>query len=96
MSANNTTMCPNCQAQQEAELQRLIGLCKASYGKISEDEFAELCKQRDEANKLPRPSLSEYYDVGIRAGKFEVSYGAHCDVCKFSYEHRHIEEVCVP
>lgn len=96
MSANNWTVCPKCKskATQVADEARKFAL--DSYGKVDRDTYLARMATSDEMIKQASSmdgNLREDWELGIRGGVFEVSYGAHCSTCGWSKSFKHEEEV---
>jgi|APFre7841882654_1041346.scaffolds.fasta_scaffold405628_2 hypothetical protein len=84
MSADNWTFCPKCNAKAAKARQALEKKVKDSYGKIPEEEYLQL-KEKLKKKEEPVTTLREDYELGIRDGKFFVSYGASCSECNYSF-----------
>jgi predicted AlkP superfamily phosphohydrolase/phosphomutase len=92
MSANNWTLCPQCEAKADKANKEFEQKVKDSYGKVSSEEYIELL------NKLKQPkdkeeTLREDYEIGTHHGVFEIDYRASCTVCGFTHKFSHSEKV---
>jgi hypothetical protein len=84
MSADAWRVCPQCK-------DKLYKKLKSSYGKIPEEEYVLLLKQKedlqDESNTA---TLREDYEIYTdEEGLFSVSYGCSCDKCGFKFEYNY-------
>ena len=87
MSANNWGKCPKCQLRFKQEDE------KSLYGTVSENEYEVIKKKRKQERSVD--TLREDYEIRIDAktNTFEIWYGGECDVCGFSFEFNHKEEL---
>jgi hypothetical protein len=92
MSANRWKQCPKCT---HAELERLrVASQKVAdeYGKVSQDDWEKL--RVDASPRHLDATLREDWEISIdRTGKFSISYGCGCEVCGFTHEFSHHENV---
>ena len=80
--------CPQCPAEAKARAEVLRQEANEAYGKVSQTDWQVLHDKAVEAEAFkPGITVREYCEVGIRGGKFMVSYGAHCEKCSFSFEY---------
>ena len=91
MSANNWTVCPQCQARRVKERTDRAHVAQAAYGKVSAEEYQRLLDNiAGMLSYEDKDSMREDYQLGISDGKFSVSYHCSCSKCDFewSFEHR--------
>jgi hypothetical protein len=55
-----------------------------SYGKIPSQEYLAAMRKIDET-PMPRDTLREDYEIGIRENSLVIEYFASCGACKFSH-----------
>lgn len=94
MSADSWTYCLKCRRDSEALISDGLEKLRAQYGKIPEaDYLATANALADDAERLPRSTLKENYQVGIDEDRFLVKYRASCTECGFSFEFDHNEVI---
>ena len=90
MSADNWTDCPGCQSKKFKQLEDL----KKLYGKISVEEYSEkLSNIKEVEDESTQETLREDYHIGIRNGKFTVTYRGSCELCGYVKVFKHEEQV---
>lgn len=95
MSADNWGMCPKCVNDQEKWIEEARLKLVTQYGKIPANEYILKAKELEVCPEL-KDTLREDFEVYIDAGgSFNVSYTASCQVCGFSFTHRH-EQAAYP
>lgn len=99
MSADNWTRCPKCCAEWSKRQDEAIQELSASYGKVSQEEYATL-KEKTINPKRPDETLREDYEVGVGVSLrnslvtlFSVSYGCSCQECGFSFSFNHEQQI---
>ena len=97
MSADNWAVCPRCKIRIEKEKQKLLSKVEESYGKIDQKKWEQLKSDADfNATKMEKKfhTLREDYELGVCPnGEFSISYHAHCEGCKLSFNFKHAEMV---
>lgn len=90
MSANNWAVCPRCTAEQSRDRKQRIEKARASYGRVTPEEYDKLKREAEEPFVLTQ-NLREDYELGVdEDGNFSVNYRCHCQQCRFSFSY--IEE----
>lgn len=87
MSANNWGKCPKCQLRFKKEDETPL------YGTVPEDEYEAIKQNRKQERNAD--TLREDYEVYINAetNTFELWYGGECEICGFTFEFNHKEEL---
>lgn len=95
MSADNWSICPKCRKQKKAEADKQMTAAKASYGKVSADEYERKMKAARELIDLDlEDTLREDWELGIDDdGEVSINYRASCEVCDFEYTFKHEEKL---
>lgn len=95
MSADNWTLCPRCNAHNQAKKQERVKRTEKAYGKVPPEQWLKL-KQLSDAVVRGKDTLREDYEVGISSdGTFVVNYRGECD-CGFSFTYNHEEKALKP
>lgn len=91
MSADNWRVCPACKKNREKRLEKQERALKASYGKVSAEEYEERrVALAIEADESPKMTLREDYSQRMRDdGVYEVGYSCSCQSCKFTFKFEH-------
>lgn len=90
MSADNWATCPQCLARAEMEKAELAKQAADAYGKMAEDDYAQLRAQSREDIALD-PTMREDYELGVDLlGEFSISFSASCSTCgyRFTFERK--------
>lgn len=104
MSADNRTVCPQCETNEEndhqskiADYNKQVEDVKAQYGTLTAEEFLQqmlALKEKEPVEEGSKPeeetNLREYYALGVCDGEFYVNYRAECVVCgwKFKFDYK--------
>ena len=89
MSAYNWAICPKCLKEKSAEKAKRLKEAEDAYGKVSKGDYFRLL---GDANNYIVPACDTFcedYEIGIRDGKFSVSYLGKCRKCGFKKEFTH-------
>jgi hypothetical protein len=93
MSADNWTNCPKCNQTKNNKIKSLKSELSENYGKISQDEYGREMDKIHGMIDTPSPrTLREDFEIGIYEDEFEVTYGAGCSVCGFSFTFTHSQK----
>ena len=94
MSADNWTVCPNCQEKRNKEIEARTKKINAAYGTVSREKYAELNEELKtfEQTKIGQ-NLREDYEQGILNGEYYLSYSAVCTICKWSFKKEISEKI---
>jgi hypothetical protein len=93
MSADNWTFCPRCREKHEKEWVEKVSIIEDLYGKIPAEEFIS---KREDLKTKPELELTfrEDYEIGLgKDGKFSISYGGFCQICKFHFDYSYSKQV---
>ena len=87
MSADHLGKCPKCQLRFKKEDETPL------YGTVPEEDYEMIKRKRREERNAE--TLEERYEIGIYPSKntFEIWYGGLCEVCGFSFDFNHKEEL---
>ena len=92
MSPRNWADCPACRAARIADQEATLNIAKATYGKVSQDEYADNMEVAQRPTCSDEPALGEEYTIGVREnGMFRVEYSCCCNNCGFSHRFEHEE-----
>lgn len=92
MSANNWATCPRCLAEAEKTKTALAAEAAAAYGKVPEDEYAQMREQSREDITLDS-TMREDYELGVNMlGEFRLSFSASCGTCGYRFEFETTEQ----
>jgi len=93
MSARNWATCPQCKSQAKSEHADRIEAWKASYGKVSPQEYED--NRPPEKPPATDETLREDYELWIDdCLKFHMYYHASCEHCGLDFSKK-IEESAV-
>ena len=81
MSADNWAICPRCKARAAAEKEARIEQARLAYGKVSQEEYAELVERSLEEIEVPTSFREDYEFWGANEGVLHISYSGHCQDC---------------
>lgn len=91
MSANNWTICPKCEAEESKNAKEFSKKVEEAYGKVPVNEYLKMREQYIEPTL--DSTLREDYEVGVWEGVFEVSYRCYCNICGYSFEYKHKQQL---
>lgn len=87
MSADNWRICPNCVVKAKAGKLERLDEARQKYGVVPIEEWLKLNQEANHPIHLGH-TLREDFQIGITEnGLYFHHYQAHCEVCKFSFEH---------
>ena len=85
MSADNWATCPRCVKRAEVAKAAQAAKAAASYGKVSEREYAEAIAAIKDVRPEDCQTFREDYQIyGAADGAVTVDYSGHCGTCGLS------------
>lgn len=98
MSADNWQVCPRCKRKEEKRVEAMEIAAGKNYGHVESQAFIDSLAKAREAIANMKETFREDYEQGVidngeEGVEYFLSYHGSCQVCDFSHDYKHSEEL---